>query len=457
VDIPERAQILSHPLLQIINPDLDLGDGISIGIAILAILVLIVCSALFSGSENAFFSLSQKTLEELEETKDKPSETILYFIKHHKMLLATILIANNFLNVAIVLISSIVFGLLFDFTEYHVLGFALQVIVVTFLLLIFGEIMPKVYAISNNLRIARIMAKPLYILSHSFPLKYFVKWLERSTSIIDKRITKKGHLLSVEELNQAIDLTTGEKSSEEEKDILRGIVNFGNISVKQIMKPRLDVVAFDNTITFTELMEKVNQHGYSRIPIYEDTFDNVVGILGIKNLLPYLNQDDSFNWQQLLRDPFFVPETKKIDDLLKDFKEKRMHMAIVVDEYGGTSGVATMEDVMEEIFGEINDEFDVDETNYSKLDDTTYVFEGKILINDMCRLMDIDTDVFDGIRGSADSLSGLLLEIAGKIPAINTELTYTNFRFLIESVDKRRIKRVKINIVPTDGKKDKPA
>lgn len=450
MDIPQQTQILSHTLLQIIRPDLDLGDGISIGIAILSILILIVCSALFSGSENAFFSLTQTTLEELEETKDKPSETILYFIEHHKKLLATILIANNFVNVAIVLISSIVFSLLFDFTDYQILGFVLQVIAVTFLLLIFGEIMPKVYAISNNLRIVRIMAQPIYFLSHSFPLKYLVKWLEHSTSIIDKRITKKGHLLSVEELNQAIDLTTGEKSSDEEKDILRGIVNFGNISVKQIMKPRLDVVAFENTITFTELMKKVNEYGYSRIPIYEDSFDKVVGILGIKDLLPHLNQDDNFSWQQLLRDPFFVPETKKIDDLLKDFKEKRMHMAVVVDEYGGTSGVVTMEDVMEEIFGEINDEFDVDETIYSKLDDTTYVFEGKVLINDMCRLMDIDTEVFDNIRGDADSLSGLILEISGKIPNIGAKLVHNNFNFLIESSDKRRIKRVKVNYTLDD-------
>lgn len=450
MDIPERIQIPSQILLQIIEPNLSLGDWVSIGIALLSIIILIICSALFSGSENAFFSLTQQTIDELEENKDKPSETIIYFLFHHKKLLATILIANNFVNVAIVLISSLLFDKLFDFSEYIALGFGIQVVLVTFLLLIFGEIMPKVYAISNNLRIARIMAQPLYILSHSFPLKYLVKWLEHSTTIIDKRITKKGHILSVEELNQAIDLTTNGKSSEEEKGILRGIVNFGNISVKQIMKPRLDVVSFDKNITFTELMKKVNEYGYSRIPIYEDSFDSVLGILSIKDLLPHLNQEDNFNWLQLLRDPFFVPETKKIDDLLKDFKEKRMHMAIVVDEYGGTSGVVTMEDVMEEIFGEINDEFDVDETNYSKLDDTTYVFEGKVLINDMCRLMEIDTEVFDDIRGDADSLSGLLLEIAGKIPNIGAKLSHNNFNFLIESADKRRIKRVKVTYYPLD-------
>lgn len=446
MDIPERTHTLSLFVLQILKPDLLPSDWLNIGVALFFIILFIIFSALFSASENAFFSLSQQVIDEMREDKDRASETIIYFTEHHKKLLATILIANNFVNVAIVLVSSLTFDLVFQFTEFPILGFVVQVVIVTFLLLVFGEIMPKVYAITNNLKIARLMALPLYFLSHSFPLKYLVRWLEHSTTIIDKRITKKGHQLSIEELNHAIDITTGEKSSEEEKEILRGIVNFGNISVKQIMKPRLDVVAFDNTLGFIELMKKVNEFGYSRIPVYEDSFDKVVGILGIKDLLPHLDKPDNFEWQQLLRSPFFVPETKKIDDLLKDFKEKRMHMAVVVDEYGGTSGIATMEDVMEEIFGEINDEFDVDETNYSKLDENTYVFEGKILINDMCRLMDLDTEMFDEIRGEADSLSGLLLEIAGKIPNIGAKLSFQNFHFLIESADKRRIKRVKVTI-----------
>jgi len=446
VDIPERTHTLSLFVLQILKPDLLPSDWLNIGVALFFIILFIIFSALFSASENAFFSLSQQVIDEMREDKDRASETIIYFTEHHKKLLATILIANNFVNVAIVLVSSLTFDLVFQFTEFPILGFVVQVVIVTFLLLVFGEIMPKVYAITNNLKIARLMALPLYFLSHSFPLKYLVRWLEHSTTIIDKRITKKGHQLSIEELNHAIDITTGEKSSEEEKEILRGIVNFGNISVNQIMKPRLDVVAFDNTLGFIELMKKVNEFGYSRIPVYEDSFDKVVGILGIKDLLPHLDKPDNFEWQQLLRPPFFVPETKKIDDLLKDFKEKRMHMAVVVDEYGGTSGIATMEDVMEEIFGEINDEFDVDETNYSKLDENTYVFEGKILINDMCRLMDLDTEMFDEIRGEADSLSGLLLEIAGKIPNIGAKLSFQNFHFLIESADKRRIKRVKVTI-----------
>lgn len=450
MDIPsERTQFLSIIIMQVLRPDVDGAALASIIIALVAIAFLLCCSALFSASENAFFSLSPQTIDEFREMKSKPFDTIVYFMDHHKKLLATILIANNFVNVGIVLISSIIFELAFDFSQYHLLGFFVQVVLVTFLLLIFGEIMPKIYALSNSLKIAKIMAGPLFFLSHSFPLKYFVRWLEHSSTIIDKRITKKGHMLSVEELNHAIDITTDDKSSVEEKGILKSIVNFGNTSVKQIMKPRMDVVAFENILTFTELMKKVNEWGYSRVPIYEDNFDKVIGILSIKDLLPHLNEGDEYNWQPLLRKPFFVPETKKIDDLLKDFKEKRMHMAVVVDEYGGTSGVVTMEDVMEEIFGEINDEFDVEETNYSKLDDSTFVFEGKVQLNDMCRLMDIDTDTFDDVKGDADTLAGLLLEIAGKIPNIGAKLEYENFRFLIESADKRKIKRVKVKVVDT--------
>jgi putative hemolysin len=447
VDIPsERTQFIPMVILQIIKPALEASDWINIGIALLAIVLLLVLSALFSASENAFFSLTPQIIDELKENKGKPAETIVYFMSHNKKLLATILIANNFVNVGIVLLSSLIFEMVFDFSQYHLLGFFVQVVLVTFLLLIFGEIVPKIYAITNGLKIARMMAAPIYFISHSFPLKYFVRWLEKSSTIIDKRITKKGHMLSIEELNHAIDLTTTEKSSEEEKGILKSIVNFGNISVKQIMKPRLDVVSFENTLGFNELLKKVNEYGYSRVPIYEDNFDKVVGILSIKDVLPHLYEKDEYNWQELLRTPFFVPESKKIDDLLKDFKEKRMHMAVVVDEYGGTSGIVTMEDIMEEIFGEINDEFDEDETNYSKLDDNTYVFEGKVLLNDMCRLMEIEPSTFDDIRGDADTLAGMLLEIAGKIPNIGAKLEYENFRFLIESADKRKIKRVKVTM-----------
>lgn len=447
MDIPERTHnILSPILLQVFRPDITAGDWTTIGLSLLAIVFLLVCSALFSASENAFFSLSPQLLNDLKEEKDRKSEAIVYFLGHHKKLLATILISNNFVNVGVVLISSLIFKAVFNFAEYPVLGFILQVVVVTFVLLMCGEIMPKIYAISNSLKISRLMAMPLYWLSHSFPVKYLVRWLERSSTILDKRMTKKGHMLSIEELNHAIDITTTEKSSEEEKEILKSIVNFGNLSVKQIMKPRMDVVAFENTLPFNELLRKVNEFGYSRVPVYEENFDKVVGILSIKDLLPHLNHNNGFAWNSLLRPPFFVPETKKIDDLLKDFKEKRMHMAVVVDEYGGSSGIVTMEDIMEEIFGEINDEFDEEETNYSKLDENTFVFEGKILINDMCRLMDIDPEDFEKVKGEAETLGGLLLEIAGKIPNIGAKLSYKNFNFLVESADKRRIKRVKVTI-----------
>lgn len=446
MDIPERAQALPFTLLQIFK-SIAPGDITGLVAALVFIALFILFSALSSAAENAFFSLSPQTLDDLKERKDKPSETILYFLAHHKKLLATILITNNFVNVSVVLLSSLVFGLVFDFSQNPLLGFILQVVMVTFLLLVFGEIAPKIYAISNNLKIARLMAGPLYFLSHSIPVKYLVGWLEHSTTIIDKRMTKKGHMLSVEELHHAIDMTTDEKSFVDEKDILKGIVNFGNTSARQIMKPRMDVVAVENTLNFDELVKKVNEYGYSRLPVYEDTFDTVLGILSIKDLLPHLNQDKNFNWLPLMRPPFFVPETKKIDDLLKDFKEKRTHMAVVVDEYGGSSGIVTMEDVMEEIFGEINDEFDEDETNHTKVDDTTFIFEGKILINDMCRLMDTDHEEFDEIKGETETLAGMLLEIAGKIPNIGAKLVYNNYRFLIESADKRRIKRVKVTIV----------
>lgn len=455
MDIPERAQHISVLLLQVFNT-IGPGDWLSITIALITILLFLTGSAMFSASENAFFSLSPHILEGLRENKDKTSETIVYFLDHHKKLLATILISNNFVNVGIVIISSFIFEIVFDFSQYQLLGFLLQVVLVTLLLLIFGEIMPKIYALSNSLKIARFMAMPLYTISRSFPLKYPIRWLEHSSTIIDKRITKKGHMLSVEELNHAIEITTSGKSSQKEKEILKSIVNFGNLSVKQIMRPRMDVVAFENSMGFQELLKKVNEFGYSRVPVYEETFDKVLGILHIKDLLPYLAEGNDFNWQKLLRQPFFVPESKKIDDLLKDFKEKRMHMAVVVDEYGGSAGIVTMEDIMEEIFGELNDEYDEDDTNYSKLDDYTFIFEGKVLINDMCRLMEIDPEVFDKIKGESETLAGLMLEIAGKLPNVGVKLSYDRFRFVIESADKRRIKRVKVMMDPVGNSNIQP-
>jgi gliding motility-associated protein GldE len=275
-------------------------------------------------------------------------------------------------------------------------------------------------------------------------LKPFVWILDKSTSVIDKRITKRGHELTVDDLEHAIELTTDSDSPEDEKEVLKNIVKFGNIEVKQIMRSRLDVKAVDIHISFSDLLKHINEWEYSRIPVYQGTFDHVKGILNIKDLIPNIYTSDSFEWQSLIREPFYVPTTKKIDDLLKEFQQKRVHMAVVVDEYGGSSGIVTMEDILEEIFGEINDEFDDDEITYSQLDDNTFIFEGKMLINDVCRLMDIKGDVFEEIRGEADTLGGLILEISGRIPSVKEKIVYENFVFTIEAADKRKVKRIKV-------------
>jgi gliding motility-associated protein GldE len=274
----------------------------------------------------------------------------------------------------------------------------------------------------------------------------FVFLLVKSTSIIDKRITRKGDVLSVDELTHAIDITTEEDTTKQEKTILKSIVNFGNINVKQIMRMRPDIAAVEHDTSFSDLLVKINEWGYSRVPVYRENLDNIIGVLYIKDLLPHMHQSDPFNWMQLLRKPYFVPESKKIDDLMKEFQQKRVHVAIVVDEFGGTSGMATMEDVLEEIFGEIRDEFDEDEQYYSKLNDYTFVFEAKMLINDMCRLMEIDTDTFDKVRSEADTLGGMLLEMNSELPKIGDKIKFERFIFIIEAVDKRKIKRVKVVI-----------
>lgn len=410
-------------------------------------LILLVCSALFSASENAMFSLGPQVLKDLRETEDKVSKTLLDLLYNHKKLLATILIANNFVNVFIVFCSTILFNdTVFDFSFNPTIGFVLQAVVVTLILLLFGEVFPKVYATAENVRIARMMAIPLFWLSRiMYPLVYL---LENSTGLLDRRVAKKGHQVSIDDLNQAIDITTDNDQSDDEKDILKGIVNFGNIPVKQIMRSRMDVVSLDAETSYAEVLEMVKEWGYSRVPVYRDSFDTVIGILYIKDLLPHI-RSDKFDWLSVLRQPYFVPETKKLDDLMNEFQEKRVHMAIVVDEYGGTSGIVTMEDVLEEVFGEIKDEFDEDDFSYSKLDDHTYVFEGKTLIHDICRITELDISIFDEVKGDADTLGGLLIEMEGNIPNIGSRIRYHNFEFVVESADRRKIKRVKF-IIPTE-------
>ena len=448
MDIPPGEQPPSSQLLlQILSTQMESSDWLTLIALLGGLLVLLLCSALFSASETAFFSLGPQSIQEIKEEEDKTSQTILHLLYHHRKLLATILIANNFVNVAIVFLSSLLFGLsIFSFTTSPLLQFLIQVLVVTAILVMFGEVFPKVYATARQMRIARLMAKPLLYLSRL--LTPMVVLLERTGNLLDRRMARKGHQVSLDDINQAIDITTDGNNSEEEKDILKGIVNFGNIPVKQIMRSRMDISALEWETPFSEVLERIREWGYSRLPVYEDSLDTIRGILYIKDLVPHIREND-FDWMEVVRKPYFVPESKKLDDLMNDFQEKRVHMAIVVDEYGGSSGLVTMEDLLEEIFGEIQDEFDDDDFIYSRLDDRTYVFEGKSLLHDICRVLDIDIALFDEVKGDADTLGGMLIEMQGKIPNIGSRIRYNDFEFVIESADRRRIKRVKM-VLPED-------
>ncbi len=430
-------------ILTIIKTTLTTADIATALVCGIIIILFIAASAIISSSENAFFSLTKLQVEELTDGQSRVAKTSEYLLSYPKKLLATILIANTFVNIAIVMVSSFMFDVLFDFGSNHVIGLILELTLITFTLVLLGEVMPKIYASQNNIKVSKFIAVPMYSLNKLFTP--FVYLLIKSTSVIDKRITKKGHVLSVDELSHAIDITsTEEETSQQEKTILKSIVNFGNINVKQIMRQRPDLSAVDATIDFKELLHKINDWGYSRVPVYRDNLDNIIGVLYIKDLLPHINKDDNFNWLSLIRKPYFVPESKKIDDLLKDFQLKRVHVAIVVDEFGGTSGMATMEDILEEIFGEINDEFDEDEISHSRINETTYVFEAKMLINDLCRFMEIDPDTFEEVRNEADTVGGMLLELSGDLPSLGDKIEYKDFTFIVEAADKRKVKRVKV-------------
>jgi len=438
VDDP-YSQLITYQLLFVQS---GLSPFVISGFITLALLLL--CSAFVSGAEIAFFSLKPNEIETLKEKPSRNNKIILELLQKPKNLLATILIANNMINIAIVIISSLMIDRLFDFGPKPWIEFLIQVVVVTFIILLLGEVTPKVYATRYGIKMASIMALPLFILEKIFqPLSYA---LINSTGFIEKRFKSKGHDISVDTISHAIEITNENTTSEEEKKILKGIVRFGTIEVKQIMKPRINVVAFDIDTKFDDLLYKIIEAGFSRVPIFRDNFDNIEGILFIKDLLPYIDEKEDFQWQKLIRPPFFVPENKKIDDLLREFQQKKIHMAIVVDEYGGTSGIITLEDIIEEIVGDINDEFDDDEIQYSKLDEYNYVFDGKILLNDMYRILKIDGESFDKARGEADTLAGFIIETQGKIPAKNEVFSFDNFTFKIEAADKRKIKTVKVTI-----------
>ena len=409
----------------------------------LVLIVLLLCSAMISGSEVAFFSLSPKDINECRVGSRTSDHQVVALLERPRMLLATILILNNLVNVAIVTLSTYATWQYFGKSSH---GWLIGILttVVTIAILFFGEILPKQYAIHYSLNFARNMAGVLKIFTQLLkPLSITLMSISR---LVERRLEKKGYNVSVDELNQALEITTrhDKTATEEEKGILKGIVNFGTLSVKQIMRSRLDITAIDIETDFHELMNIINKTGYSRIPIFKETIDNTEGFLYVKELLPHLDQAEDFNWQTLLHKGFFVPESKKIDALLRDFQEKRVHMAIVVDEYGGTAGLITLEDIIEEIVGEINDEFDESDIRYNKLDENTYVFEGKTSLNDFCKIVDEDSALFEEVKGESESLGGLLLEIHSKLPRAGEKINFDKYVFTVVAVDSKRIKRIRV-------------
>lgn len=421
-------------------------------IGLLVIIILLIGSALISASEVAFFSFTPEDLENMKTNKNKKAKAVLKLYNNPEKLLSTVLVANNTINIAIVLLAAFLSLRIFDFSSEPVFGFIINVVVITFLLLFFGEVMPKVYASRNHISIALFMAFPLTMLEKVF--KPVTSLLIFSSSFVKKRTGTRRSNISMDDLSDALELTS-EDFTEDEK-ILKGIVNFGNINVSAIMCARIDVTAIDIKSGFDKIVPVIISSGFSRIPVYSGSFDSVKGILYAKDVIPYTNNPGSFKWQALLRPPYFVPETKKINDLLKEFQTKKIHMAVVIDEYGGTSGIVTLEDILEEIVGEITNEGDEDQLLFRKIDEKTYIFEAKILLNDFCKVFDIGEELFEEVRGESETLAGLILELTGEIPQKDQIIKYGDFVFRIESADRRRIKEIRVEIKNNDGdnKKD---
>lgn len=444
--VPDVAEPPQQILLMLLEVFRQAPDGSTLMI-MLGMLLLLVASALISGSEVAFFSLSAKEIGALNTDHAQESSRIFNLLSRPRYLLATILIANNLVNVAIVVLSYFLFKALFNFDDYPILGYSIQIGGLTFVLVLFGEVLPKVYATKYNIRMALMMSRPLTVMRSLFKP---VSWgLVKSGIYIEGRLKKNGNSdFDPEELEKAIELTSeGHPASADEIKMLKGIVKFGNIQVKQIMRPRMDMIALDEETEYQDLIEIIREAGYSRIPVYKESLDNIVGILYVKDLLEFLDREDQFRWQALIRPAQFVPETKKIDDLLKEMQEKRVHLVIAVDEYGGTAGLVTLEDILEEVIGEIRDEYDLqDEIEYEKIDRYNYLFEGKTLIHDICKVMNLREDVFDEVRGESDSLAGLVLELAGRIPEPGEETRYNKFNFTVVSLGANRIEKVKVTI-----------
>lgn len=411
------------------------------------LLCLLFLSFVVSGSEVAFFSLTYKDINLLKTKQQHPYKRILHLLEEPKILLGSLLIANSFLNIAIIIISNILIDSLFNFTAgFQWVEFVIKVIAVTSLLILFAEVMPKILATQNNIRFAKDMGPLIEFIQYLF--RRMSKWLVKYSDVIEKKLSNRSSAaITNEELYHAIDIADN-GSNEKEKNILKGILTFGDITVKQVMKTRLDVHGIDYNSTFDEVLTQVRELHYSRIPVYKEDLDEIVGLLHTKDLIPYLNETASFDWHKLIRTTYFVHEQKMIEDLLREFQSKRIHFAVVVDEFGGTSGIITLEDILEEVIGDIKDEFDEEELGYKKLDDYNYVFEGRTMINDVCKVMGLNTDTFENVKGESDSLAGLVLEIAGKIPELNELVTIKDFDFIVLDVEKTRINKIKVTIKP---------
>ena len=408
-------------------------------ILIITWIILVICSGLISGSEVAYFSLSPSDISEIKKRKNNKHRTIITNLKNPKYLLATILVANNIINIAIVILSSHLLSSYSNINAFQDPFF--QIFIITIILLLFGEVLPKIFANRSPKLVAERMAKPLYYLGKILmPICNILIIISR---FIEKKLKKSETKQTIDNLSKAINITSKNESTEEAK-FLKGIVQFGQTDVKQIMKSRLDVTAIDEKTPFKDVILIILNSGYSRIPVFEENFDNIKGVLHVKDLLPYLNEND-FKWNNVLRKPVFVPESKKIDDLLKEIKEKKQHMIIVVDEYGGTSGIVTLEDIIEEIIGDISDEFDQEEVIYSKLDHQTYIFQGKVNLKDFYRIIEIDGEIFENKKGVADTLAGFIIENYGLIPKKGDKYNFNNFEFTIEGANKKRITSIKVH------------
>ena len=436
-------QLFFHPTL------LSALEAQGTTVLVMVLFFFLFLSFVLSGAEVAFFSLTYKDINNLKAKQQPPYKRIVDLLEEPKTLLASLLIANSFINISIIIISNLLIDDMFNFEKFDAvwIEFLIKVVAVSFLLVLFGEVMPKVLATQNNIRFAKDFGGIVQMVSYA--CAGLSKRLVKYSDIIEKKLANRPNgAYSLEELDHAIDLTTQNTASENEKNILKGIVKFGNITVKQIMKTRVDVHGVDHTIAFGDLISTVRDLHYSRLPVYKEDLDNVLGMIHTKDLIPFLHEPDDFDWHGLMRPPYFVHEQKFIEDLLKEFQAKRIHFSVVVDEFGGTSGIVTLEDILEEVIGEIKDEFDEEESGYKKIDENNYIFEGRTMINDVCKIMELQTDTFDVVKGESDSLAGLVLELAGEIPIPAKVVSTGDFEFTVLEVEKNRIQKVKVSIKP---------